>query len=254
MKISEALEKESEWQPPQNSKENTVGLDKQRVKKNHCVNVFPSIPEAEAYKVLRTQILQRTREKNLRTVMITSALPGEGKTITSINLSLALAKELNQTVLLVDCDLKKQNVHKYLGFSNDTGLINYFEDGSQLKDLLFSPGIDKFSILSGGKTVEDSSEYLGSQKMQELVLELKTRYSDRYVIFDTSPVLVSADCIAFSPFVDSILMVVEAGRTSIRDVKKALSLIPKEKFLGFVLNRHDAKLSKYAYGYGVAET
>ena len=241
--------KGDEWIPPKYTKSKNIQLNLHKLKKNRCVGMFPNMPETEAYKVLRIQMLQRTREKDLNTVMITSALPGEGKTLTSINLALSLAKEFNQTVLLVDCDLKHQNVHKYLGFSSDTGLIDYLKNGHMLKELFIWPGVDKFTLISGGKTVNDSSEYLGSPKMRELVNELKARYDDRYVIFDAPPVLAGADAITLAPLVDSILMVVEAGRTSINDVKKALELVPQEKFLGFVLNRYNSKLSKYVYEY-----
>jgi non-specific protein-tyrosine kinase len=241
--------KGEEWIPPKYTESKIIQLNLHKLKKNRCVAMFPNKPETEAYKVLRIQMLQRTREKELNTVMITSALPGEGKTLTSINMALSLAKEFNQTVLLVDCDLKHQNVHKYLGFSSDTGLIDYLKNGHMLKELFIWPGVDKFTLISGGKTVNDSSEYLGSPKMRELVNELKTRYDDRYVVFDAPPVLAGADAITLAPLVDSILMVVEAGRTSINDVKKALELIPQEKFLGFVLNRHKSKLSRYVYEY-----
>jgi len=241
--------KGDEWIPPKYSESKIIKLNLHKLKKSRCVGMFPNIPETEAYKVLRIQILQRTRERDLNTVMITSALPGEGKTLTSINTALSLAKEFNQTVLLVDCDLKKQNVHKYFGFSSDNGLVNYLENDHMLKDLFIWPGIEKFTLISGGETVNNSSEYLGSPKMKDLVNELKTRYDDRYVIFDTPPVLSGADTITLAPLVDSIIMVVEAGRTSIYDVKKALELIPQEKFLGFVLNRHNSKIAKYVYGY-----
>jgi non-specific protein-tyrosine kinase len=88
--------------------------------------------------------------------------------------------------------------------------------------------------------------------MKTLVAEMKTRYDDRYVFFDVPPLLESADAFTFAPFVDSILMVVEADRTHINDVKKALELIPQEKFLGFVLNRH--KTAAKPYGYGKSRT
>ena len=201
--------------------------------------ISPDAPEIDSYKVVRTQIQQRARENGWNTVMVTSVQPGEGKTLTSINLAMTFAKEFNHTVLLVDCDLRRQNIHQYLGLSSDTGLIDYLRDGRPLKDLIIWPSIEKLTLISGGRTIQDSTELLGSPRMKSLVTEMKARYEDRFVFFDVPPILAGADAIAFAPLVDCILMVVEAGRTSIHDIKRALELIPKDKFIGFVLNRSD---------------
>jgi non-specific protein-tyrosine kinase len=189
--------------------------------------------------VLRTKLLHKTGEQGGTTVMITSALPGEGKTLTAVNLSLTFAKEYNQTVLLVDSDLHKQRVHECLGFESDRGLADYLLNGASLADLIVWPGVEKFTVISGGRTVMASSELLGSPRMKGLVKDLKSRYPDRYVFFDVPPVLAGADALAFAPQVDHIILVVRAGSTSIEDVKLALDLLPRKKVLGVVLNRVD---------------
>ena len=102
------------------------------------------------------------------------------------------------------------------------------------------------TLISGGSTVWETTEILTSPRMRSMVDEVKTRYQDRYIIFDVPPVLVGADAIAFASFVDCIIMVVEAGKTSMEDINKALDLIPKEKFLGFVLNK-DSTPSENSY-------
>jgi protein-tyrosine kinase len=225
----------------------SIHLDPDQLARNRCVSLVPDAKESEHYKVLRTNILQRTKENNWNTIMITSVQPGEGKTLTAINLSAAFAKEFNQTVLLVDCDLRRQKIHEYLNFSNEKGIVDFLVNDCELKDLIVWPNIEKLTLISGGKTVSDSTELLGSPKMKTLVNEIKCRYDDRYVIFDVPPLLGSADAIAFAPMVDCILMVVEEGRTSVKDVKKALEMIPTEKFLGFVLNRREAPVQGYYY-------
>lgn len=224
---------------PVYSESRSIGLNPKKVSENRCVCISPDAPEIDSYKVVRTQIQLRARENGWNTVMVTSVQPGEGKTLTSINLAMTFAKEFNHTVLLVDCDLRRQNIHQYLGLSSDRGLIDYLRDGRPLKDLIIWPGIEKLTLISGGRTIQDSTELLGSPRMKSLVTEMKARYEDRFVFFDVPPILAGADAIAFAPLVDCILMVVEAGRTSIHDVKKALELIPKDKFMGFVLNRSD---------------
>jgi protein-tyrosine kinase len=110
------------------------------------------------------------------------------------------------------------------------------------------PKVDKLTLISGGGTINESAELLGSKRMQELVAEMKIRYLDRYVIFDTPPLLSGADALAFLQLIDGIVLVVEEGKTPIKEVEKALALIPKEKFLGFVLNKACITQKGY-YGY-----
>ena len=225
------------WISPAYTKSRTVKLDMNTLADNRCVAMFPYAQETEVYKVLRTQVLRYTKEKGGNTIMITSALPGEGKTLTAINLAFTFAKLFEQTVLLVDGDLRQQGIHKRLGFENDRGLADYLVDNMPVPEIITWPGIDKLTLISGGRLMHESTELLGSPRMKELASEMKNRYADRYVIFDVPPILVSADALAFAPLVDGILVVVEAGKTSINDVKKAISLLPSEKILGLVLNR-----------------
>ena len=149
--------------------------------------------------MLRTRILHRTRGTGGTTVMITSALSGEGKTVTAVNLALTFAKAFSQTALLVDADLKRQQVHQVLGFESDRGLGDYLQDGCDVSDLIVWPGIEKLTVISGGKRIEESSELLGSPGMRTLVEGMKSRYEDRYVFFDVPPVLAGADAICLRP-------------------------------------------------------
>ncbi len=212
---------------------------------NRCVCISSEAYEIEFYKILRTQVLQRTGPNGWNSIMITSALPGEGKTLTAINLALTFAREFNHTVLLVDCDLRQQQIHKTMGIPSKHGLIDALLDHRSLQEIIIWPGIEKLTLISGGRTIIESSELLNSPKMKSLVSEIKSRYPERYVFWDTPPILSAADAVAFSPLVDAILMVVQANRTSIQDIKKAIDLIPKEKFLGFVLNRNQVKVKPY---------
>lgn len=215
------------------------------VNKNICLGLNSNTPEIDAYKVLRTRILQRIRARDLKTVMITSILPGEGKTVTAINLALTVAKTHNHTALLVDGDLRRQQVHRYLGLKHKKGLADYLQQGLPLTDLIVWPHVDKFTFISGGDPSEESSELLGSVRMQQLVLELKKRYLNRYIFFDSAPILTGDDALTLSAWVDGIIMVVESHKTPMKLVEEALALIPKEKLLGFVLNKHKLHNRKY---------
>jgi non-specific protein-tyrosine kinase len=223
-------------------------LDNAGALSRRCVCLASDTPVLDFYKVLRTRILQHAKPKGWNTLMVTSPRPGEGKTLTAINLALTIAKAFGQTALLVDCDFHQQQIHRYLGLESDRGIVDYLLDGVPLNELIIWPKIDKLTLISGGRTISESAELLGSQRMKDLVMEMKTRYGDRYVIFDVPPVLSGADALTFSQLVDGIIMVVEEGRTPIKEVDKALDLMPKEKFLGFVLNKAGITQSGY-YSY-----
>jgi non-specific protein-tyrosine kinase len=234
---------------PHYSTSRPVKLDPNLVADNRCIAILSDAPEIEPYRVLRTQMFHRLRDMGGKTVMITSAVPDEGKTITALNLALTLAKDFHETVLLVDADLRKQAVHTYLGIKSDKGLVDYLVHDEPVSSLIIWPGIDKLTLISGGEPIWESAELLGSPKMQQLVQEMRGRYPDRYVFFDVPPVLSGADALAFSPFVDAIVFVIKAGHTSKMDIKRALDILPKEKIIGLVLNQRPVERARSrAYG------
>lgn len=243
--------KKAGWVSPEYTVSRTVSLNREKMAANRCIAADPQSQEIESYRVLRTRILHRTKRKGGNTVMITSTLPGEGKTLTSINLAFTFAKAFGQTVLLVDADLRMQNIHKTMGYESPKGLVEHLLDGCPVSELMVCPGVEKLTVISGGRTISESSELLGSPGMAALVEDMKNRYPDRNVLFDVAPVLVGADAISLAPLVDHIVVVVEADRTSARDLERALKLLPEEKILGLVLNRHTPtkKDSNYYYGY-----
>ncbi len=225
---------------PSYNQSRSVSLNPEVMERNRCVAMFPTREEVEAYRVLRTQILNRTREAGDNLIMITSALPGEGKTLTAINLALTFAREFQQTALLVDCDLKKQSIHEVMGYESDKGLIDHLIGGCPVSDLFVWPGIEKLTLISGGETVNESSEIMGSPRMKELVADMKSRYPERYIFFDVPSILSGADALTFALLVDYIVIIVQADKTPLGEVNKAVQLIPREKLLGLVLNRYHA--------------
>jgi len=212
-------------------------LDPVITERNRGVCLSPNPDEIERYKILRSRINHHSADKPMNTVMITSPNRREGKTVTCINMGFTFARELNHTVFMVDCDFKGQDIHRYLGIESKHSLIDYFLDDVPLNDLIIWPGVEKLTLISGDRTVFDSSELLSSDMMARLVKEMGSRYKDRYVFFDAPPILERSEAISMAPLMDGILMVVEAGVTSKKDVQKAVELLPKDKFLGFVLNK-----------------
>lgn len=201
----------------------------------------------DRYNVLCTQILQETRDSGRNTIMVTSCIEGEGKTVTAINLATSIARKSQHTVLLVDADLRNPKVRSYLGFHADKGLFHYLEENVPISQLLVNPGIPKLVVLSAGKPLLRSTEILGSPKMEALVREMKTRYPERYVIFDCPPLLSVPDSMVFSSYVDGVVLVVEAGRTSTEQIRRSVDLLKDRPLLGTVLNKSRESFKGYYY-------
>lgn len=227
----------SGWISPQYREPRRVALDNQTLEKNRLIGLLPESADSMYYKVLRTQIQQRIRKNGWNTLMLTSVHPGEGKSLTAINLSAMFAKEFDQTVLLVDADLKSQAIHRYLGYESEKGLADYLLGDSELKDIIVWPRVEKFTVISGGRICEEGTEVLNSPRMRSLVEDMKHRYGDRYLFFDVPPVLGGADAMVFADLVDAIVVVVQDGKTLMPDIRKAVGYLPKHKLLGFVMNR-----------------
>jgi protein-tyrosine kinase len=237
------------WVSPRYHLSRSVELVPETVLDNRCIAFSGPSPELEAYRLLRTRIMGRGGLNGGNSLMITSAVPGEGKTLTAINLALTFAREFSQTVLLVDCDLRQQNIHKVLGYESDKGLADFLMDAEPISNLIVWPGIEKMTVISGSRTLDAGSEFLGSPGMKALVEEMKSRYPDRFIIFDVPPLLCVADALALAPSVDYIAMVVRADHTPATEIEKALKMLPREKVLGMILNRGKSTPKSYYAGY-----
>lgn len=196
-----------------------------------------SSPQATAYKMLRTQVLQRMRSNRWNSLAIVSPGGGAGKSLTAANLAISLVREVRHTVLLVDVNLRQPTLRDLFGYPASAGLSEYLTQDIALGPLLFSPGIDRLVVLPGGAPVTNSSELLSSPRMTRLVNELRTRYPERIVVFDMPAALTSDDVLAFSPHVEACLFVVEEGRTNRDDLQRSMDLLHAMPNLGVVLNK-----------------
>jgi non-specific protein-tyrosine kinase len=238
------------WKAPEYSKTHRIDIDTNKARSNRCVSLMSDTPDSGLYDVLRAQVQFAAGEYDLRTIMVTSAEPGDGKTLTCINLAYTFAKSHHQTVLLVDADLKKQQIHRYLGINSQYGLINYLRDNRPIEQCLVWPGIDKIVLLSGTETLQESSEMAGSPMMSTFMQDVRNRYEDRFVFLDTPPVLAGADTMAIAQLVDGIVLVTQTGKTAKENFTKAVDLLPHEKIIGVVMNRETvAKSQSYYYSY-----
>ena len=216
----------------------TAHLERNRVLCEHSDEEVDTV-----YRILRTQILQKLVAKNLNSVAITSPLAGQGKTLTAINLALSLAREVNYTVLLVDFDLKNPSIHRYLGVEPKAGISDFIMHDTPLNQILLNPGIEHLVVLPGKEKIHNSSEMLKSDKMVDLVNELNSRYPSRIIIYDVPPLLSTDDALAFSPYVESMLLVVEEGVTTKEELMDCKKLLSSTEFLGTVLNKSAEKIA-----------
>jgi protein-tyrosine kinase len=216
----------------------TVELRDDALRARRLIAGFEGGPFVDAYKLLRTHVMRQLRSNGWNTLGVTGPALRAGKTLTAVNLSLALAMDLAHTVLLVDADLRRPRVHEAFGLPDGPGLTEYLFDGVPLRDLLIHPGIGRFVFLPGGRHIAASAEALASPAMAALVQELKHRYPARLVVFDLPPIMSRADVLGFAPQLDALLLVVEEGRTDSTEVERAVGMLDGcAPILGGVLNK-----------------
>lgn len=184
-------------------------------------------------------------------ILITSSIPGEGKTHTAINLALSIAHERDHTVLLVDCDVTRQGSSRMLGISDRPGLVDIIENDSfSIGDAILRTDIPELCLISAGKQHDFVTELLASKKMSDLVAEIGDRYDDRVIIFDGPPLLPTPQTQVLTGLVGQVVFVIEAGKTPQSVVDEALDMIPEGQATGLVMNKSEGLAGRSGYYYG----
>jgi protein-tyrosine kinase len=211
--------------------------DPETMERHHVLLGLSDVGVSRAYKILRTRVLQRMRAKNWHSLGITGTAAGEGKSLTSINLALALAQDVNTWVYLVDLDLQRPQVGTYLGMRYERGLTDYLTGHADFDQIVYDTGIRRLAVIPNAHPVEQSSEYLAAPRMTEFLAALDAEVPRRIVVFDMPPLLVSDDVLAFAPRLDSLLLVVSQGQTARRTLANAREILSEMNVIGTVLNR-----------------
>lgn len=210
----------------------------------------PKSTVAEQYRTLRTNIQAINSKSPVRTIAITSAVHSEGKTITSINLALTMAHDLNKkNILLVDADLRRSRISKYLGIKSEAGFSDLITNGTNIDDTLLNIGIENLTILPAGKAPHNPAEVLGSSKVSNLISQLKVKYD--YIIFDTPPAIPVTDAGILGAQADGVIMVIKANKTQRGVVEHGLGLLKQAhaKVLGHILTNVQYHIPGYIYRY-----
>ena len=180
---------------------------------------------------------------------ITSSLPGEGKTYTALNLALSMATELDSTILLIDGDILRSSLSNLLGIEKSRGLTDLLIDPTiEVQDVMIPTKLPKLKIIAAGTRSDNSTELLASDGMERLVKELGQRYSDRIILFDTPPLLATNEARVLMHLMGQVVLIVEAGKTSMEALKDSLLHITENKVVGMVLNKTNNRFGKVGYG------
>ncbi len=209
----------------------------------------PDSALSEQFRKLKSAVLTHNMTKSLRSMLITSCLPEEGKTTVALNLSTTITKGMDESVILIDADLRKQNLSSLLGLQSALGLSDVLEERAGIEEVIIGTEIEGLAIVPSGFNPSNPAELVGSTRMGILVQELKARYKDSYIVIDSTPIVSTSEPIILSQMVDGIIFVIMADKTRRDLVKAELKTIDPKKILGVVLNCAEFETSDYYYKY-----
>ncbi len=207
----------------------------------------PESLAAEHFKVLRGALMQPQNGRVIKSVLVTSALEQEGKTMVSCNLAVSIAQSIDPYVLLIDADVRRPSVHSMLGLRKSSGLTDYLQTGKPLSNFLMKGILEKMTVLQAGSTVRNPAELMTSGKMQGLLDEVRNRYADRFIIIDSPPVNLTAETLTLARYVDAVVLVVRYGVSDKNAVQEAVEKLGKDSVFGIVFNGFEITPRKYTY-------
>ena len=207
------------------------------LERNHVVSRSASDPRSQIFRTLRTDVVKKMRANKWRSIGITSPSYGEGKSLIASNLAAAIAMEVNHTALLIDMDLRAPRVKDFFSIQPEQGLLDYLKGEAEISDLLVNPGVERLMLLPGVGEAQNSAEWLSTPKMVSLFKEVTQRYKSRIVIYDLPPILPRDDVMTCANHVDCFLMVIEEGKNSEVQIRKAMQAMENSNLVGTVINK-----------------
>jgi protein-tyrosine kinase len=212
-------------------------LDPAAMVANKVLPQLTDRPARRGYKILRTKVLQKLEANQWRSFAVTGPDTGAGKTLTAVNLAIALAQDPNTWVFLVDLDLQRPKVGTTLGMSFSRGLTDYLLGDATFDEVIYHPGIDRLAVVPNSRPIEQSSELLSSQRMHDFMSTLEAEAPRRIIVYDAPPLLVSDDVLTVAPQIDGVLLVATQGVTPRNTLEQAKDVLADMNVLGVVLNR-----------------
>lgn len=206
-------------------------------------------PVLASYRVLRTKVLQKMEAEGWKTLAVVSPASGAGKSVTAINLAIAIGSKQGSRCTLVDLDFYRPSVAKYLGVREIPSVVDYFEGTKSIGDVIVRPDLPDMLLIGNERVSRRGAEFLTSQRADELVSRCVDEYKSSVVVFDLSPLLGCDDAIAFLPKIDCALLIAASGETRVSDLKEARRILGKTNVIGSVLNKARAMGQSYYYYY-----
>ncbi len=202
---------------------------------------------ADAYNMLRTRLLQHARANDWTSIAITSPGPDEGKSVTALNLALSVARERNNSVFLLDLDIRNPSICRSLGLQPKVDIVRFFTGEVAPETIFFSIGVENLILAGGALGAEQSSDLLATGRLEQLFDYIRTIASHPLIIVDLAPVLSTADVLVVAPRVDATLLVAAQGKTRRDSLARTVELLSEYTVAGVVLNRAQELLRDY-YG------
>lgn len=252
------IEKEVDQKTPTESARPEITPKEKKVQVGHkkitrvTVGQFVAKPDslmAEQFRKLRGIVTTRNLTSTLRSVLVTSCMPGEGKTKVAVNLSSTIAKGLDDSVILVDADLRKKSLSTILGLQDTLGLSDVLAGRASIHEIVINTEIEGLRILPAGSNPPNPAELIASTRMKTLLQRLKEGYNNSHILIDSTPIVSTSEVNVLSQMVDGIIVVILADRTRRDLVKRELNTINQEKILGVVLNCAEFETSDYYHKY-----
>lgn len=242
--------------PRRRSAGRQVTLDLPRLEREgHLVSTASRSLLSEEFRQIKRLLLKNTRSKDavvnrLALIMITSAMPGEGKTFSAINLAMSIATEIDRSVMLVDADVVRPDAMRRLGVEPVIGLLDLLADSSlTLEDVVLDTNVPKLSLLPAGRPNNHSTELLASEAMEKLLLSFAADYPGRIILFDAPPLLVTNEARVLAARVGQVVIVVEASGTHRREVEQAFAAVEQCAYVSSILNKAHEPDAAGGYGY-----
>ena len=240
--VEEIVEPKREETPPPQREERLEVIRPLIQEERPILTAPPDSFAADQFRKLKTQIFHWSPNP-LRTILVTSSVPDEGKTMVAFNLATAISQEIHRKAILVDADLRKPSIHlKSQG--GVKGLSNYLLDGTPLAEILIRHE-DNFWVVQAGPSSRQSSELIDTKKMMEFISSLREFGDESFIIIDSPPILLTTDSVLLSKMVDGIVMVIMADRTPKESVRRAIHSIDRNKIVGIVLNQIEKESLSY---------
>jgi protein-tyrosine kinase len=213
-------------------------------------DVAPCLAQAApTYRMLRTRVLQRCRANNWSTFAITSPGPGEGKSVTALNLAISIAREGNQDVFLIDLDMRNPSICKYLGVSPPASIDEFFAGNTTARDIFFTVGLERLTIAGSIAGVGNASELLATDHLEELLGFIKELSPHPLIVCDLPPVVNTDDALVVAPRIDALALVVSEGCTRRDSLQRALDLLSEFPLAGVILNQSYESVGSEYYSY-----